>query len=135
VQVHRYLELAEKRATGELPTAAKWLRNLVQAHPAYRHDSVVSAEVAYHLVERATAVGDGRYSAADLIGADNPVKPIVPEAAYDQMLDATKIGEVPAARDLIAAYMQRASHRAMHSNDAGEDKPSPSVPGAQEAKT
>jgi hypothetical protein len=105
------LELAEKRATGELPTAAKWLRNLVQAHPAYRHDSVVSAEVAYHLVERATAVGDGRYSAADLIGADNPVKPIVPEAAYDQMLDATKIGEVPAARDLIAAYMQRASHR------------------------
>jgi hypothetical protein len=30
--------------------------------------------------------------------------------------------------------MQRASHRAMHGNEAGEEKPPPSVPGAQEAK-
>ena len=115
--MHRYLELAERRATGELPTAAKWIRDFVAAHPSYRHDSVVGPEVAHALLERATEVGDGRCSAADLIGADNPVKPIVPEAAYDQILDASKIGEVPAARDLIAAYMQRSSHRAMHRSD------------------
>ncbi|KAJ4306215.1 glutamate--cysteine ligase [Collariella sp. IMI 366227] len=36
-----YLDLIRKRASGELWTAAKWIRHFVASHPEYRRDSVV----------------------------------------------------------------------------------------------
>lgn len=45
-----YLSLISKRASGELDTAARWIRNFVAAHPAYRHDSVVDDEVNHDLI-------------------------------------------------------------------------------------
>lgn len=35
---------------GSLLTPATWIRNFVRAHPDYKHDSVVSAEINYDLM-------------------------------------------------------------------------------------
>ena len=67
----RYLALVRDRASGRLPTAARWLRGRVRAHPEYRGDSAVSPRVAYDLVRDAQrlAVHEGRDGfGTDLLG-------------------------------------------------------------------
>ncbi len=44
------MELIGKRAAGELPTTAEWLRSLVLAHPEYKRDSVVSPKVNFDIL-------------------------------------------------------------------------------------
>ncbi|BAE60885.1 unnamed protein product [Aspergillus oryzae RIB40] len=46
-----YLDLIWKRANGTLWTGARWIREYVASHPAYKHDSVVSEEICYDLVK------------------------------------------------------------------------------------
>jgi glutamate--cysteine ligase catalytic subunit len=53
-----YLDLIRKRASGELWTAAKWIRHFVATHPAYKKDSVVSEEINHDLVGAVIAVGE-----------------------------------------------------------------------------
>jgi glutamate--cysteine ligase catalytic subunit len=45
-----YLDLIRKRASGELWTGARWIREFVRNHPKYEKDSVVSDEIQYDLV-------------------------------------------------------------------------------------
>ncbi|KAL4809954.1 GCS-domain-containing protein [Aspergillus unguis] len=47
----RYLDLIRKRANGTLWTGAKWIREFVAKHPAYKQDSAVSEEVCYDLIK------------------------------------------------------------------------------------
>ena len=42
----QYLHFIEQRALGKLQTPATWMRNFVRSHKAYKHDSVVSDEIA-----------------------------------------------------------------------------------------
>jgi glutamate--cysteine ligase catalytic subunit len=51
-----YLDLIRKRANGTYWTAAKWMREFVKEHPAYKKDSVVNDEVTYDLVKAAERV-------------------------------------------------------------------------------
>ncbi|ROT41378.1 glutamate-cysteine ligase [Sodiomyces alkalinus F11] len=53
-----YLRLISMRASGRLVTAARWIRGFVDAHPAYRHDSVVGEEVQKDLIAAVVAVGE-----------------------------------------------------------------------------
>ncbi|KAI1332812.1 glutamate-cysteine ligase [Xylariaceae sp. FL0255] len=53
-----YLDLIRKRASGELWTAAKWIRHLVDEHPAYKHDSVVDDEINKSLVGTVIELGE-----------------------------------------------------------------------------
>ncbi|KAL4980786.1 glutamate-cysteine ligase-domain-containing protein [Aspergillus desertorum] len=53
----RYLDLIRRRADGTLWTGAKWIREFVGKHPAYKHDSVVSEEICYDLVKAAEEMG------------------------------------------------------------------------------
>lgn len=46
-RLDEYLDLIAARATGKLQTTAAFIRNYVQQHPSYRHDSVVSEEINY----------------------------------------------------------------------------------------
>ncbi|KAL2264822.1 hypothetical protein VTJ83DRAFT_7332 [Remersonia thermophila] len=46
----RYLDLIRKRASGELWTAARWIRNFVASHPEYKRDSAVGEEITHDLV-------------------------------------------------------------------------------------
>lgn len=57
-QLATYLKLISKRASGELDTTARWIRNFVDAHPGYRHDSVVDEVVTHDLIGAVIAVGE-----------------------------------------------------------------------------
>lgn len=46
----RYLQLIQKRASGELPTMASWLRSQVRNHPKYKQDSIVSNDIHYDIM-------------------------------------------------------------------------------------
>ncbi|KAK7206933.1 glutamate-cysteine ligase-domain-containing protein [Myxozyma melibiosi] len=50
-RLNAYMELISKRASGELCTAASWMRGFIRGHEAYKFDSVVSAEINYDLVK------------------------------------------------------------------------------------
>ena len=80
-----YFNLLSKRASGELPTTATWLRGLVNAHPLYKHgtfvlpcciietslpsvDSVVSEEIAYDICRHVDLVGRGEVHDETLLG-------------------------------------------------------------------
>ncbi|XP_013382742.1 glutamate--cysteine ligase catalytic subunit [Lingula anatina] len=48
----RYLDFIGKRASGETPTTARWMREFVMSHPAYKQDSEVSERINYDLMCR-----------------------------------------------------------------------------------
>lgn len=48
--INQYLNLISRRAAGSLLTNATWMRQFVRNHPAYKHDSAVSDEIAYDLL-------------------------------------------------------------------------------------
>ena len=50
-ELARYLDLIRKRASGQLWTGAKWIREFVKDHKEYVGDSVVGAGVCYDLVK------------------------------------------------------------------------------------
>lgn len=50
----RYFELIRRRLRGEIPTGARFLRNFVLNHPQYQHDSIVSDEIAFDMVQLCT---------------------------------------------------------------------------------
>lgn len=52
----RYLDLIRKRANGTLWTGAKWIRDFVDNHPDYQHDSRVSEGITYDLVRAVQAM-------------------------------------------------------------------------------
>ena len=66
--VQSYMELIQRRATGELLTPASWMRSLVMGHPDYQHDSLVPESVAHDLVQAIAAVGEGRRQEPLLLG-------------------------------------------------------------------
>ncbi|PFH59321.1 hypothetical protein XA68_12522 [Ophiocordyceps unilateralis] len=63
-----YLGLISKRASGELDTTARWIRNFVAAHPGYRHDSAVDEAVAHDLIGAVIAVGEREAEGRDFDG-------------------------------------------------------------------
>lgn len=67
-----YLSLIRARASGELDTAARWIRNLVDAHPGYAHDSVVSEEVTHDLVGAVIAIGEREEAGKGFTGLGIP---------------------------------------------------------------
>ncbi|XP_059154932.1 glutamate--cysteine ligase catalytic subunit-like [Physella acuta] len=57
--ITQYLKLISQRASGELVTSARWMRNFVQRHPEYKQDSVVSDSIAYDLLSRVVQIASG----------------------------------------------------------------------------
>lgn len=49
-QLESYLDLVSKRASGELCTAATFIRRFIDTHPDYKHDSRISQKVNYDLM-------------------------------------------------------------------------------------
>ena len=50
-QMRVYLDFIRRRASGELQTAATWMRSIIASHPDYHHDSIVPMEVAHDLLK------------------------------------------------------------------------------------
>eukprot|EP00050_Salpingoeca_kvevrii_P011264 m.13992 g.13992 ORF g.13992 m.13992 type:complete len:653 (-) comp3341_c0_seq1:2547-4505(-) len=67
--IHRYLNFISERASGKAKTGARWMRDFVTSHPAYKHDSVVSEEINFDLLAAAAKIGEGTMHCPDLIGS------------------------------------------------------------------
>lgn len=55
-----YLDLIKKRASGELMTGARWIREFVRGHEDYKGDSKVSELINFDLVKVAEKLGMGK---------------------------------------------------------------------------
>uniref|UniRef100_A0A669DTR0 Glutamate--cysteine ligase n=1 Tax=Oreochromis niloticus TaxID=8128 RepID=A0A669DTR0_ORENI len=66
-----YLKLIKKRASGELMTMAKWMREFVAKHPDYKQDSIITDKINYDLLRKCDRIAKGEEQCPELIG--NPV--------------------------------------------------------------
>lgn len=57
-----------RRAKGELITPATWIRRLVETHPSYQHDSIITQEIAYDVLLAAKNVGEGNSPCPEILG-------------------------------------------------------------------
>ncbi|OQV17458.1 Glutamate--cysteine ligase catalytic subunit [Hypsibius exemplaris] len=62
-----YLRFIRKKASGDLQTTATWLRNFVEKHPEYKHDSVVSEKINYDLMKACQAIANGEVHDSNLL--------------------------------------------------------------------
>lgn len=69
--VSGYLELIVQRAKGTLPTFAQWMRKEIMAHPAYKHDSNVSQEIAFDVLSKCRRIAAGE-PCPELLGRLRP---------------------------------------------------------------
>lgn len=67
-----YLSLVSKRASGELDTAARWIRRFVAAHPAYRQDSVVGDDINHDLIGAVIDLCEREAAGRDFAGLGIP---------------------------------------------------------------
>ena len=68
-RLNRYLDLVAMRVDGRLMSTATYIRQFVQQHPAYRHDSVVSDEINYDLLCTLDRIERGEYEVPDFMPA------------------------------------------------------------------
>jgi len=66
-RMRSYLNLIKWRADGTLQTAATWMRNFIRSHPAYKHDSVVSDEINFDLMNALDKIERGTRNAPELL--------------------------------------------------------------------
>lgn len=74
-QLATYLELISKRASGELDTTARWIRNFVAAHPNYKQDSVVDEKMTHDLIGAVIAIGERENAGRNFAGLGIPGLP------------------------------------------------------------
>jgi len=55
---------------GSLKTCATWIREFIRSHPAYKHDSVVSEEINFDLMNALDEIERGTRVASDLLPTD-----------------------------------------------------------------
>lgn len=103
--VHAYLSLIAKRATGELPTAATWMRRFVRAHPDYAHDSVVPSSIAFDLLKECQDIGEGVKQCPELLG-EFKIEPVRGGAAYQVPLKSEGV-EASMREKLLQRYVGR----------------------------
>lgn len=63
--IQPYLELIRKRACGDLPTGARFLREFIRTHPDYRKDSLITPDIAKDLIQ----LGKGDRWNEEMLGA------------------------------------------------------------------
>ncbi|XP_037986427.1 glutamate--cysteine ligase catalytic subunit isoform X2 [Motacilla alba alba] len=63
-----YLKLIKKRASGELMTVARWMREFIAQHPDYKQDSVITDEMNYSLMWKCNQIAQGQAECPELLG-------------------------------------------------------------------
>jgi glutamate--cysteine ligase catalytic subunit len=116
--VRAYMELIQKRASGELLTPAAWMRGFVKGHPEYQHDSVVPPAVAHDLVSTIAAIGEGRLQEPMLMGQQH-VAPLRSDDAWPTPLTSPKIRGAERSA-LLARYANRGTHTHRDPTSAAE---------------
>jgi glutamate--cysteine ligase catalytic subunit len=57
------------RAAGKTMTDAGWMRSFVHSHPSYRHDSVVTNDIATDLMKACADIGTGKRACPEILGS------------------------------------------------------------------
>ncbi|TGZ73362.1 hypothetical protein CRM22_001563 [Opisthorchis felineus] len=65
--VHQYLNLLQRRASGELMTTAAWMRSRIRAHPDYKFDSYVSQSINTDLMLECLAITRGEHRPSEFL--------------------------------------------------------------------
>ena len=86
-KLETYLILLEKRARGDLPTTAQWLRRQLEQHPSYRNDGMIPPAAANSIMQVAEEIGMGQRQAPELYGTDKIVEQITPRCSDGIYLD------------------------------------------------
>jgi glutamate--cysteine ligase catalytic subunit len=63
-----YLDLIRKRASGELCTTSRWIRDFIAAHPNYKQDSVVDETINKDLIGAVIAIGERESAGQNFAG-------------------------------------------------------------------
>ncbi|NXL17551.1 GSH1 ligase, partial [Setophaga kirtlandii] len=63
-----YLKLIKKRASGELMTVARWMREFIAQHPDYKQDSVITDAINYSLMWKCNQIAQGQAECPELLG-------------------------------------------------------------------
>ncbi|CEO95021.1 unnamed protein product (mitochondrion) [Plasmodiophora brassicae] len=58
--IDEYIDFIQMRASGNLMTAASWMRRFVDRHPDYQHDSNLPQSTVYDLIECCDALAESR---------------------------------------------------------------------------
>lgn len=66
--IQQYLNLIQKRASGELLTTASWIRQFVRQHPSYKQDSIVNDEINFDLLKEIQRIQEGVNPCPELLG-------------------------------------------------------------------
>ncbi|CAM9595760.1 unnamed protein product [Choristocarpus tenellus] len=117
--IKKYMDLICKRASGELYTTARWTRDFVDKHPAYKHDSVVPEPVALDLLMELKAIGEGLKHDESLLG-DLHIRPVRPKQAYDIPLSSRKVSSA-----CLNYLVEKYAHRERWSEYTSTATPSP----------
>nr|XP_048279978.1 glutamate--cysteine ligase catalytic subunit isoform X3 [Myodes glareolus] len=64
-----YLKLIKKRASGELMTVARWMREFIANHPDYKQDSIITDEINYSLVLKCNQIANELCECPELLGS------------------------------------------------------------------
>jgi glutamate--cysteine ligase catalytic subunit len=96
-----YLSLLQQRASGVLPTTARWMRDYVKAHREYKHDGKLTDSIAADLLKLCDDIGLGKVCAADLYG-NRTLDRLYEQDAYEPYLstDVRSIQSIPRASDV-----------------------------------
>ncbi|QLG74774.1 hypothetical protein HG535_0H01000 [Zygotorulaspora mrakii] len=73
VRLFHYLKLISDRASGKLPSTARFFRDYILSHPDYKHDSKISKTINYDLLEmcdRITHLDDSRNEVSMFLGQE-----------------------------------------------------------------
>jgi DNA-binding ferritin-like protein (Dps family) len=106
-RLHAYLDFIEKRSTGELVTAATWIRKFVRSHPDYKNDSYISDMIAYDLMITCKEIGEGKLHVPELLG-DVIIEEITTDGAYQIKLDSRRVTNQRIV-ELLQRYTRRQS--------------------------
>ena len=75
-RIANYLKLLSRRASGELPTTAQWLRKYVENHPAYNFDGKLNPMIVDDMMQTCEKIGLGELQCPSLVGEDTWIEPI-----------------------------------------------------------
>lgn len=66
--IEKYLKLISDRASLKVKTTAKWIREFIDQHPKYNHDSIVNDEINYDLLHKMDQISKQKIDCPELTG-------------------------------------------------------------------
>ncbi|VDN05589.1 unnamed protein product [Thelazia callipaeda] len=88
--ISQYLGFIQKRASGELQTLASWMREFVDRHADYKHDSFVGCRVIYDMLKTMDNISKGKTHCPKLLGdyrsKTNPHIPMAVRRAEESLI-------------------------------------------------